>query len=99
MKISKTGLMPSIADTEYITLTEACKLIPGRPHRNTVIRWCDRGYNGIILKSWRCGNRRVTNIPAIDDFLAETSGIKGKNPHRASLAHQCAEAQLDAMSI
>ena len=90
----------SISDAKFLTLAEACKIIPGRPHRNTIIRWCQRGYGGIILESWRCGNRRVTTVESIDKFIAATSGVKDPNPRRSeSIAHKRAEAQLDAMGV
>jgi len=85
--------------SEYITLAEATKVIPGRPHINTVRRWCDRGFNGVILESWRCGNRRLTSIPAIDEFMKATTGIQGSGPSRKSTAHQRAEEQLDEMGV
>lgn len=89
----------SIADEEFITLKEACKRVPGRVHVNTIRRWMDRGFNGVILKSWRCGNRRLTSVAAIDAFMAATTGIRNANPHSTSSAHQRAESTLDAMGV
>jgi uncharacterized protein DUF1580 len=100
MNLPKETIMASVADAKYLTLAEACRLIPGRPHRNTVGRWITHGYAGIILKSWRCAGKRVTTVQAIDEFLAATTGVKDPNPRRsASIAHQRAEAQLDAMGV
>jgi len=89
----------SIADVEYIPLQDACKRIPGRPHVNTVRRWCDRGFNGVILQSWRCGNRILTSIPAIDAFIQATTGIHHPGPRITSNAHKWAEAKLDAEGV
>lgn len=89
----------SISEATYITVNDTCKILPGRPHRNTVIRWFDRGFKGIRLESWRCGNRRVTTVQAIDKFLAETSGFQNPNPPSTSPGHRYAESKLDAMGI
>jgi hypothetical protein len=89
----------SISDVQYITVVEACKILPGRPHRNTIIRWFDRGYRGVRLKCWRCGNRRVTSISAIDEFIAATTGSQGPVPTSTSPGHQHAESQLDVRGV
>ena len=89
--------MPKSCD--LITLAEAAKIFPGHPHRNTLIRWCMRGYSGVILASWKCGNRRVTTAKAIDEFIASTSKVDDPNPRRNSSSHQIAEARLDAAGI
>lgn len=90
----------SVSEVEYITLEEACKIAPGRPHKNTLIRWCDRGYSGIRLKSWRMGRRRFTTRRALDDFLCATSGLSKPNPCESISARQrAAEARLDALGI
>lgn len=90
----------SISQAKYLTLAEAARLIPGRPHINTIRRWCSYpGFKGIVLKSWRFGNRRITDLSAIDAFMAATTGLQNPNPCRTSTSHQRAEAQLDAMGV
>ena len=89
----------SIAEVEFFPLQIACKRIPGRPHVNTVRRWCDRGFKGVVLQSWRCGNRRLTSIAAIDAFIQATTGIHAPKPRVTSNAHKRAEAKLDAEGV
>jgi len=90
----------SLANGEYITLLEACAVIPGRPHINTVKRWASRGYAGVILETWKLGQRRVTSIPALDRFFAATTDVTDPNPRNSSGGpHRQAEAKLDAMGI
>jgi len=90
----------SIADVEYLTIAEAAKRIPGQPHKNTVRRWFDRGFNGVVLQSWRCGNRRMTTVAAIDAFIAATTGqARHDKPVAPSTAHQQAEVILDSMGV
>ena len=88
----------SIGHVQYITLAEACKLIPGRPHVNTVRRWCDRGYNNAVLSSWRFAGKRVTTLAAIDAFFAQTSSADS-TAARAPDSHAAAEKKLDAMGV
>ena len=98
-------MQSSVADARYITLKEASRLIPGRPHLNTIRRWCSkRGYRGIVLESWRLGNTRVTSVEAIDRFFEQTTGVPHRlsknNPERPlSARHKAAEAQLDDMGV
>lgn len=62
-------------DQEFLTLTEAAKLIPGRKEGErvsvgTVWRWCLRGLrNGIKLKSVLIGGQRCTTRQWLQDFI------------------------------
>ncbi|NOY41188.1 MAG: DUF1580 domain-containing protein [Planctomycetes bacterium] len=81
-----------------LTLIEASKILPGRPHRNTLIRWCDSGVNGIRLKSFRVGRRRCTTMPWLEEFLAAVSKTQEKlQPLPTS--HVAAESRLDEMGV
>ena len=61
--------MENLAD--YILLSEAAKIIPGRPHQSTIWRWAIRGVRGVKLETIQAGKRRFTTKEAIDQFLAE----------------------------
>lgn len=91
----------SIAEVDYITFLEAARKIPGRPHQNTIRRWADRGHRGVVLESWRVGNKRVTTIEAIDRFIAATSEKANPRPSTPVLttSHQLAESQLDELGV
>lgn len=88
----------SITEAKYITLQEACKRFPSKPHINTVKRWTTKGYDGFILKSCRHGRRRMTSIEWIDEFLAKMNGadVPSSQP---TVSHQVAERDLDALGI
>lgn len=89
----------SIVDVEYITLAEASKRTPGRPHVNTIRRWCDSGFRGVVLESWRCGRRRLTTIAAVDQFIRSTTGLQAPVSRGTSTRHQLAEAELNRRGI
>ena len=60
---------------EYLTLTEAAKLVPGRKpgkgvSEGTVWRWCMRGIrNGIRLRSAMVGGHRCTTRQWLREFI------------------------------
>ena len=70
MTFSHEGISPN-APEEYLSMTEAAKLIPGRPSVSTVHRWAGRGVDGVVLASIRAGGRRYTSMSAIDEFLSQ----------------------------
>ncbi len=85
-------------DAKFITFQEATRLIPSRPHINTIRRWADRGYQGIKLRTVRCGRRRMVPVEAIEEFMRATSGLHAPDPAQSD-AHKRAEAKLDAMGV
>ena len=54
---------------DYITLTEATKIIPGRPATPTVWRWTKYGVRRIKLRSIRTGNKVLTTVPWVKEFI------------------------------
>ncbi len=64
----------SPAEPEYLTLTQAAKLVPGRGGERislkTLHRWCRKGLrNGIRLRSEMIGGRRCTTRGWLRDFF------------------------------
>lgn len=53
---------------DAITLTQAARSLPTRPHSSTVWRWCRQGVRGVRLEYARLGRRIVTTKSAIDKF-------------------------------
>lgn len=58
---------------QYITLTDAAKLTPGRPSTNCIWRWCRRGVltrggERCRLKHVRVGGKIFTTPAWIDEF-------------------------------
>jgi len=67
----------------YLDMAEAALHLAGRPHRNTVYRWCTDGamVNGdrIKLRSQRVGGRIFTRREWIDEF---ESAVNAERPPR-----------------
>jgi len=69
----KQALPEPAASDEYITLTQAAKLTPGRPSTNCLWRWCRRGViarNGerIRLEHVRIGGKLFTQRRWLEEF-------------------------------
>ena len=81
---------------EYLSLKEASKLFPGKPCKETLARWSDRGFKGIKLETKRCGRVRCVTRRAICEFIEATSEAevhappnryeKGRTPARRKLS-------------
>jgi hypothetical protein len=77
-RIDECGL-PFVGADEFLTLTEATKLIPGRrPGKRvslpTIWRWCKHGLrHGIRLQSIMVGGQRCTTRQWLQDFIAAIS--------------------------
>lgn len=52
-----------------LTMTDASKLLPGRPDAATLWRWRTKGVRGVKLESILYGGRRVTSREALDRFV------------------------------
>lgn len=81
---------------EYLTVTDAAKFLPGRPHRNTARRYMLRGIDGIKLRSIKLGatGNRFTKPEWIEEFVAAVAAQQSDND-----AHAEAQAKLDAMGV
>ncbi len=61
-----------------ISIVEATRLIPGRPHLATVYRWFNKGVRGgIKLETALVGGRRFTSREAVQRFVDRLSGPRG----------------------
>lgn len=59
--------------TQYLTLTDAAKLAPGRPSTSCLWRWCRKGVKSksgvtVRLQHARFGGRVFTTSEWLDDF-------------------------------
>jgi len=63
-------------DSEFLTLTEATKIIPGRPSVPTVWRWAVKGVHGVKLRSGRAGKRIVIKREWLEDFYSELEAAR-----------------------
>ena len=70
--------------TDFITLTKAAKLLPGRTkktrHVTCVWRWAIKGSRGVVLRTEWIGGMRYTTEPWLQEFLAAVAE-KRDEPH------------------
>lgn len=91
-----------LLDEETLTLTQATKLLPTRPHVSTLWRWCRQGLRGVQLEYRRCGDRIVTSKEALErfglalaDLDAEDAAQARKSPHRLSRSEAARRAAIE----
>lgn len=89
--------MRRILPEKPVPIVESTKIIPSRPHKNTVRRWCHKGFRGIKLRSFYCGATLCTTETAIEEFLAAINP-QAATP-TATPAHEAAESKLDALGV
>ena len=58
---------------QMLTLSEAARLLPGRPHTSTLWRWIHKGIKGCRLESIFVGGTRRTSREALERFFAATT--------------------------
>lgn len=59
--------MQAVAD--FMSLSDAAKQFPGRPHISTLIRWSRKGVRDVKLETVVVGHRRFVTQEAIDEFI------------------------------
>lgn len=57
---------------DVISVSQAAREIPGRPHFSTVWRWANRGIGGTKLATVNVGGRIFTSRQAVNRFLVAT---------------------------
>ncbi len=88
-----------ILDQTYLSMRDAAKRLPTRPHVSTVVRWAERGCRGHRLKTWLIGGARVTSEEALAAFLAALNGGRVETARKREKEIEAAEATLDAAGI
>ena len=63
--------------SDAISMQEAAGILPGRPHKNTIVRWATRGIYGVKLKTARFAGRRFTRPSWLREFCA---AVQAKSP-------------------
>ena len=63
-----------------ISITQAARLIPGRPNVSTIWRWIQNGVRGEKLGTVAVGGRRFTTAEAIARFIAATTAKANGEP-------------------
>src|SRR5688572_21353962 len=82
-----------------ISLTQATKIIPGRPHISTLWRWSNSSCRGVKLETFNVGARRFTTKEAVARFIAATTAAaQGESiPARTEKQRQRALDHADAV--
>ncbi len=62
-----------ILNEAVVSLTEAARILPTRPHCSTIWRWYRRGVRGIRLETAVLGGKRYTSKEAIQRFVERTT--------------------------
>lgn len=70
----------NISTETLLSLNEAAKESPGRPHLSTLHRWRLRGVRGVKLETCLVGGRRFTSREALERFAARTTAVADGEP-------------------
>ncbi len=87
---------------DYIPVGQANQHIPGRPSRETIWRWINRGVRGgHRLETLLVGGRRFTTHEMIADFIERQNGpaIKRTTARKREAQIRRAEKELDEAGI
>lgn len=88
----------TIAPEDYITLTEAANIAPGRPSANCIWRWCRRGVlsrggERVRLQHVRIGGRVYTTARWLEEFGRRLAEADAKYFDLCEAAAEAARAQ------
>jgi hypothetical protein len=92
--------MVALLSESLLTLTEASKRLPTRPHAATIWRWYTHGLRGRRLETAIVGGRRVTSVEALTterDGLPVSPPTATRRQRRAAI--DAANRTLDAAGI
>jgi hypothetical protein len=85
-----------------LSMTDATKLLPGRPNVATLWRWRTAGCRGHRLETILFGGRRYTSREAIARFLAQINGepiTSGETPRQRERAVERAERRAAELGV
>jgi hypothetical protein len=84
-----------------LSLPDAAKALPNRPHTSTLHRWRLRGVRGVKLETCLIGGRRFTSQEALERFTGSTTAAADgepmpvRTPARRARDIEKAEAELN----
>jgi hypothetical protein len=81
-----------------LSMTQAAKILPGRPNCSTMWRWWRRGIHGHKLETVLIGGRRYTSRAAIEAFIAATTASAGGVPSESQVSRQRQREKEDSKS-
>lgn len=91
-----------ITTETLLPLSEAAKMLPGRPHVSTLHRWRLHGVKGVKLETLLLGGRRFVSSASIARFAAATTAAAdgqpppARTPKQRERAIAAAERELGA---
>jgi hypothetical protein len=62
--------MISFQDEDILTIKQAAKRLPTRPHISALYRWAKEGLHGIRLETLRVGGTMCTSTEALQRFFS-----------------------------
>ena len=69
-----------ISSETLLSLSDAAKTLPGRPHVSSLFRWRLRGIRGVTLETCLIGGRRFTSREALIRFASRTTAAASGEP-------------------
>jgi hypothetical protein len=77
-----------IEHERLLTIAEATRILPGRPHIATVWRWVNHGVGGQRLETIKVGWKRFTSHEALARFIERTTAAADRQPIPTRTAKQ-----------
>ena len=91
--------MHDLLQEQLVSLSEACRLLPGRPHISTAWRWVSRGVRGHRLETIVRGGRRFTSREALERFISRTTAAANGEPPPARSQRRRQREQEQARQV
>jgi hypothetical protein len=89
----------NLENETLISITDAAKRCPSRPHVGTVWRWTLNGLHGIKLQSIKVGGKRFTSLEALHRFIDATTARSAGKPQPVRTRRERQNAVIQAERI
>ena len=76
---------------DAVPISEAGKLVPGRPATSTLWRWAKKGCRGVRLETFSVGSRRYVTREAIARFIEQTTAAANTQPPEPAVVDEPAD--------
>jgi hypothetical protein len=84
-----------LLNENLLTLAQAAKCLPGRPHLSTLARWARGMKDGRRLATVKIGGRVYTSTESLARFAAAANNLMANVTLEISKSHQAKLEQLD----
>ena len=88
-KIMKSKIIydaPEILGESLVTLSAACRYVPGGCSRPTIERWIRQGNRGVFLQSALICGKRMVSVEGLNRFIL--AQLRVEQPHAEPLCDQ-----------